>query len=405
MANPVLIVGAGIVGLSIAHGLKKANIPFEIYERDEDTNVRPQGWALTLHWVLPYLERLLDAGTFARLETVQVDPELGRHDTGNFLFLNLATEEVKFKIPSNKRHRLDRERFRALLLEGVRDHVHWSQTVVNVRHEAAPHGVSAIMQDGTSASGFLLIGVEGTNSRIRRFLVPDGYENYQLPARMVGVRLEMTEAQVAPLRCLDPLLFQGAHPTTGTFMWFSILDVPDTNGTGDTSNPLYHVQLMLSWLFRGPEDEIPESNGDRLEQMRTKADGLSPTFNRVIQNIPSTIPVTEVKLVDWVPSPDWDNRGGSVTLAGDAAHAMTMYRGEAANHGILDAYLLVKAITSIYHGEINQKDAIDAYEAELRHRTQPAVLLSREACLGAHNLHALNENSAVVRRRALSITD
>lgn len=367
--------------------------------------MRPQGWAITLHWVLPYLERLLDTGTFARLETVQVDPELGRHDTGNFLFLNLATEEVKFKIPPNKRHRLDRERLRALLLEGVRDHVHWSKTVVNVRHEAAPHGVSAIMQDGTSASGFLLIGVEGTNSRVRRFLVPDGYENYQLPARMVGVRLEMTEDQVAPLRRLDPLLFQGAHPSTGTFMWFSILDVPDTNGTGNTWNPLYHVQLMLSWLLRGPEDEIPESNGDRLMQMRDKADGLSPTFNHVIRNIPATVPVAEIKLVDWVPSPDWDNRDGSVTLAGDAAHAMTMYRGEAANHGILDAYLLVKAITFIRNGEMTQKDAIDAYEAELRRRTQAAVLLSREACLGAHDFHALDENSAVVRRRALSIAD
>ncbi|KAK7958677.1 Aromatic-ring hydroxylase-like protein [Apiospora saccharicola] len=401
MAKPVLIVGAGIVGLTIAHGLKK------IYERDEDTNVRPQGWALTLHWVLPYLERLLDAETFARLETVQVDPEFARHDTGNFLFLNLATEKVKFKIPPNKRHRLDRERFRGLLLEGVRDHVHWSSTVVDVRQEeAAPHhGVSAIMQDGSSVSGALLIGVEGTNSRIRRFLVPDGYENYQLPARMMGVKLEMTEDQVAPLRRLDPLLFQGAHPTTGTFMWFSILDVPDTNGTADTSTPLYHVQLMFSWLLKGPEDEIPESNGDRLKQMRTKADGLSPTFDRVIQNIPATVPVIEVKLVDWVPAPNWDNRGGSVTLAGDAAHAMTMYRGEAANHGILDAYLLVKAITSIHNGEMEQKDAINAYEAELRRRTQPAVLLSREACLGAHDYDALNENSAVVRRRAVSLTD
>ncbi|KAK8059961.1 FAD dependent oxidoreductase [Apiospora saccharicola] len=362
MAKPVLIVGAGIVGLTIAHGFKKANIPFEIYERDEDTNVRPQGWALTLHWVLPYLERLLDAETFARLETVQVDPEFARHDTGNFLFLNLATEEVKFKF---------------------RPTSDTDSTAKGSGEEAAPHGggVSAIMQDGTSVSGALLIGVEGTNSRIRRFLVPDGYDNYQLPTRMMGVKLEMTEDQVAPLRRLDPLLFQGAHPTTGTFMWFSILD-----------------------LLKGPDDEIPESNGDRLKQMRTKADGLSPTFDRVIQNIPGTVPVIEVKLVDWVPAPNWDNRGGSVTLAGDAAHAMTMYRGEAANHGILDAYLLVKAITSIYNGEMEQKDAIDAYEAELRRRTQPAVLLSREACLGAHDYDALNENSAVVRRRAVSLT-
>ncbi|KAK6852890.1 hypothetical protein PG995_011441 [Apiospora arundinis] len=416
MAKPVIIVGAGIVGLTIAHGLKKANIPFEIYERDEDINVRTQGWAITLHWVLPYLERLLDAETFAGLDAVQVDPEFGRRDTGNFLFLNLATEEVKFKIPPNKRRRLSREKLRTLLLQGVCDHVHWSKTVVGIVQEQkpSPHsggggggggGVSATMHDGISVSGSLLIGAEGTNSRTRRFLVPDGHENYHLPARMVGVMLEMTEEQVAPLRQLDPLLFQGSHPTTGTFLWFSIVDVPDTNGTADSPTPLYHVQLMLSWLLRGPEDEIPESNSDRLEQMRAKSEGVSLRFTRAIQSIPSTTSVAEVKLVDWVPSPEWDNRGGSVTLAGDAAHAMTMYRGEAANHGILDAYLLVRALTSVYKGEKTQKEAIDGYEAELRRRTQPAVLLSREACLGAHDFHALNENSAVVRRRALSIDD
>ncbi|KAK8105673.1 uncharacterized protein PG998_003853 [Apiospora kogelbergensis] len=392
----------------------QANIPFEICERDEDINVRTQGWAITI-WVLPYLERLLDAETFAELDAVQVDPEYGRHDTGNFLFLNLATEEVKFKIPPNKRRRFNREKLRRLLLRGVRDHVHWSKSLVDVvqQQPTSPHdsggggggGVSAIMQDATSVSGSLLIGSEGTNSRTRRFLVPDGHENYQLPVRLVGVMLEMTEEQVAPMRYLDPLLFQGSHPTTGTYLWFSIVGVPDTNGTADTPSPVYHVQLMLSWLLKAPEDEIPESNDGRLEQMRIKADGLSSRFTRVIQGIPSTTPVAEIKLVDWVPPPQWDNRAGLVTLAGDAAHAMTMYRGEAANHGILDAYMLVQAIVSVCEGEKTQKEAIDTYEAELRSRTQSAVLLSREACLGAHDFHALNENSAVLKRRALPSMD
>lgn len=41
----VLIVGAGIVGLTIAQGCRENGIPFTIFERDEKGS-RAQGWAL-----------------------------------------------------------------------------------------------------------------------------------------------------------------------------------------------------------------------------------------------------------------------------------------------------------------------------------------------------------------------
>lgn len=45
----VLIVGAGVGGLSLAQSLRKQNISFEIFERDTDPNARFQGWALAMH--------------------------------------------------------------------------------------------------------------------------------------------------------------------------------------------------------------------------------------------------------------------------------------------------------------------------------------------------------------------
>lgn len=75
-------------------------------------------------------------------------------------------------------------------------------------------------------------------------------------------------------------------------------------------------------------------------------------------------------------------------------------RGEACNHGILDAVRLVEAIEKIYAGG-SSKDSIDEYEAEMRERAQAAVLLSRQACLDAHDWESLNENSAILKRRAL----
>lgn len=65
----MLIIGAGIVGLTIAQGCRENAIPFEIFERDVKGS-RAQGWALTLHWCLRSLERTIGAGLSALLPTV-----------------------------------------------------------------------------------------------------------------------------------------------------------------------------------------------------------------------------------------------------------------------------------------------------------------------------------------------
>jgi 2-polyprenyl-6-methoxyphenol hydroxylase-like FAD-dependent oxidoreductase len=83
---------------------------------------------------------------------------------------------------------------------------------------------------------------------------------------------------------------------------------------------------------------------------------------------------------------------------------MTMYRGEAANHGILDVYHLLQALEMIHHRVKSKNQALEEYEAELRQRTNPAVLLSRQACLDAHDFNGLNQHSAVLKRRAIDAT-
>jgi type IV secretory pathway TrbF-like protein len=47
------------------------------------------------------------------------------------------------------------------------------------------------------------------------------------------------------------------------------------------------------------------------------------------------------------------------------------------------------------------KDAVEQFEAQMRARTQDAVLLSRQACLDAYDLVALDSTSPLVSRRAI----
>lgn len=45
----VLILGAGIGGLTLAQSLRKKGISYEIFERDRGDHVRPEGWAIGIH--------------------------------------------------------------------------------------------------------------------------------------------------------------------------------------------------------------------------------------------------------------------------------------------------------------------------------------------------------------------
>jgi 2-polyprenyl-6-methoxyphenol hydroxylase-like FAD-dependent oxidoreductase len=79
----------------------------------------------------------------------------------------------------------------------------------------------------------------------------------------------------------------------------------------------------------------------------------------------------------------------------------TLDRGEAANHGILDAYRLTEAIIRISNGSATSSAAVAAYEHEMRERTRRAVQLSRQACRDAHDWGRLDETSAILTKRAI----
>ncbi|KAL4791491.1 hypothetical protein BDV19DRAFT_401255 [Aspergillus venezuelensis] len=413
-SNPILIVGAGITGLILGQALKQRNVPFTIYERDPHLSSRHQGWAITLHWALSYLPSLLPPNVLKRIEEVQVDQNVAKNDTGSFLYLNLKSGDIHWRIPPNKRWRVNRERLRSALLQGIEEHVCWGRKVEGVQFD---NDDEATVQLSTPFT--LIIGAEGPRSQIRQFLCPGNYKNVPLPVRFTGVSVSLTETEIAPLRRLDPLLFQGTHPDSGVFFWFSILDAPDPEPDTNTNveiageerrgggeRGLYKVQLGISWPLKNEEiDQVPGENAERLNNMKRRSEGFVPFLYEAIQRIPEGTEVIEVTLADWEGSSEnegkgWDNHSGRVTLAGDAAHAMTMYRGEAANHGILDIYHLVPAIEKIHSGQ-DRKNAITEYEAEMQARGRNAVRLSRRACIEAHEWEALGVRSAILAGRKL----
>ena len=73
-------------------------------------------------------------------------------------------------------------------------------------------------------------------------------------------------------------------------------------------------------------------------------------------------------------------------------------RGEAANHGFIDASNLVKFFGEYKNRKQPLKEVIDSYEKEMIARNRTAVMLSRQACLDGHNWSAITKDSPLIDR-------
>lgn len=84
--------------------------------------------------------------------------------------------------------------------------------------------------------------------------------------------------------------------------------------------------------------------------------------------------VWNIFMSDWDPSAEgckWDTHDGRVTLAGDAAHAISFQRGQGLNHSVQDAAnLWAQILRYIGPGtDSTQAEAIARYEEEMVERT------------------------------------
>jgi 2-polyprenyl-6-methoxyphenol hydroxylase-like FAD-dependent oxidoreductase len=251
------------------------------------------------------------------------------------------------------------------------------------------------LADGTSITGKLVVGADGSGSWTRRFLLPETGKLYRLPVLFIGVIVSLTPEQYAPIQEIDPFMFQGTCAKSGTYMYMNVLSTPVTNESGKTDKPYYTAQCSISWEPHYEGEEVPATSNLRLKRMRELCSDMAPAISNMINEIPDGVEAIEVKLQDW-PCLEWPNHDGRITLAGDAAHAMTMYRGEAANHGIADAALLFPKLVAAKEGGVGRREAVEEYETELRLRAHNAVLMSRQACMDAHNLAELKDDSPVL---------
>ena len=268
--DPILIIGAGISGLTLAQACKKRNIPYHIFEKDASATHRSAGWGLTLHWSLEAFLSLIPDDIRERLPEAYVNKEaVDAGEKGSFTFFDLSTGEARWQVPAAPRIRVSRERLRKLMLTGLE--IEWSKVLVEIKSDA--DSVVAVFSDGTEASGALLVGCDGANSHVRQFCHPREHENMQLPVRFIGAGVQYTADQVAGIQVLDPFFLQGSDPRTDAFLWFSFLNTPSDPNSSEGNDDTYYCQIMTSWPYcagfmgRDMPTEIPDSKEEQLAWM------------------------------------------------------------------------------------------------------------------------------------------
>ena len=372
----VVIIGAGIGGLCLAQGLKKAGISVAVYERDRTVTDRVQGYRVhinpagsrALHACLP--PHLFDA-----FDRTGGKPSRAMHFLTEQMgvLLSVGGDLMEQRQPIARHRSVSRITLRQVLLSGLDGIVHFGKTFT--RYEVrADARVVAHFEDGTSAEGDVLVAADGGGSGVRAQLLPHAA---RVDTGVVGIAGKVflddaSRARIAPV-LLDGLTLVAAKGGLGLFVALQEFAGEHRGSIGgneaslagaplfDNSRSYLMWALSGKWERLGLESERPGSAALADAAARAMAPWARGLRELVDLSDPGTISCLPIRTSR--PVAPWPS--GRVTLIGDAIHAMTPYRGIGANIALKDAVRLRDALVAAQHGKQPLIAAIHDYEAAM----------------------------------------
>ena len=361
MYEPVIIAGAGPVGLTLALLLHRQGRSVRIFEAVDA--LQPLGVGINL---LPHSVRVLhELDLTPKLDAIGIRTSALHYYNK---FGQRIWEEPRgiaggYPFPQYSIHRGELQRL--LLAEVVarlgpeclcagQRLTGWTDTADGI--EAAFAGA-----DGTTrmVKGRCLVAADGIKSTARSKLFPDEGEP------IYGGRILWRGTTVAAPYLDGSTMFMAGHQDC-KFVCYPIARLP-----GDEAH------LLINWIAELSVPDFEQRDQDWTKEVcieRFKGPFQSWDFGWI--DIPRLIDrcqhVFEFPLSDRDPLPRWSH--GHMTLIGDAAHPMYPIGSNGASQGILDAETLADALSR--WNDIPA--AFAAYEAERRPATAKIVLANRQ---------------------------
>ena len=371
--NKILIIGAGLGGLALAQGLVKAGFDVTVYERDVSPTSRTQGYRISIRSMgMQALSSLLPQDRANRLSTAKVA------DVGDgFTCANEKMEPI-FTVPLGQAASVQflRSELKKLLQEDIK--IEWNKHLIHF--EVKDEQVIAHFEDGSSATGDLLVGCDGVGSTVRE-LLPSLYNDKLgsipkvIPCNraILGGQIDRTTEWEAllPLNKTGIVRFQGPYShymavcfseradRSPTVFWAFAEDMEDNDAWYQMDED-YHIRI-LDHCKKLIDDGAWHPNLQKLIHA-TPAEAIMPPWFISTTRFPETdhFPI--------VPS-------GRVTLLGDAAHAMPNERALGGNNVLEDARVLSELLVS----EADWPKVVEKFEREMYSRAKTAVQESEGA--------------------------
>lgn len=244
--------------------------------------------------------------------------------------------------------------------------------------------VVAKFEDGTNATGTILVGCDGANSAVRPILVGENVAKLEdLDIQMFNVSCSFPR-DIALLQRNGHPIFKNSYHPEGFMWWQSIMDVKDPD-----KPETWLFQNILSWIGSPRAEDFPDQ-ASRLKFWKEAATKFADPWKTVGENLRDDLVFGVDRTTVWRPS-DWSSSklAGKVTLAGDAAHAMPAHRGQGLNNALEDAAKLVDEISAASKGEKTFAQAFKEYEEEMTPRVMTEIPISIAQAQMVHSFDTL----------------
>jgi len=399
----VLVIGAGTGGLALAHGLIRAGIDVQVFERDALRTEGLHGYRVGID---PdgsrALRALLPRDLYDTFVATQARAPRWFNMLTEQLHEVLAIELPVETDPVESEKSISRMTLRQVLMTGLENVITFGKEFTSFEQHA-DGTVTARFADGSSATGDLLVGADGVGSRVRKQYLPRARQEDTGIIAIAG-KLPITEESAA---LVPPRVFQGISMVQAPKGYSCILHVMEfkwdrsgkiKNGIGGSDAELIKVwpglqfdntRDYINWGFSASADKFPadvmERRGDDLARLVVEmTPDWHPNLRRLFElTDPNTCFPVNIKTS--VPLDPWP--ASNVTLIGDAIHTMTPGRGVGANTALRDAVLLCARIIDVADGRLELVDAVRRYESRMIAYGFDAVLKSREQMTEESPLH------------------
>lgn len=362
-ASQVIIVGAGIGGLTLGLRLHRAGIPCRIYEAAPE--IKPLGVGINL---LPHASKeLTELGLQDALANVAITTtKIAYYNRfGQLIYNDPCGRYGGYQWPQFSIHRGDLQTvlLEAFVARAGADCIVTGHRCTSVEQDE--RGATAHFEDPTTKQtlppqrGSVVVACDGIHSAIRRQFFPN-----EGPPRYSGLNMWRGVTRWKPFLDGATMVRVGWHKPAKVLI-YPIRDNIDAEG-----------RQLINWVCDiEQETPIPQRDWNRRGRLEDFV-GAIEDWRFPWLDVPAMCgaadQILEYPMVDQDPLPRWSH--GRVTLLGDAAHPMLPRGANGGAQAILDTTALARCLAKTP----TPVAALRAYEAERRPATTKVVLTNRE---------------------------